>query len=601
MSQTLQERRDMNPQYMWDLSSLYASDEDWKKALPTLEPMVEEAAAFQGKLKDAGSIRAFYDKSEKLELLLSDLFEYAMLRRSEDTRAAAGQKMHALIYGKYVRAMARLSFAKAEILSLEEEKLRAIVEDPALADYRQAMEDLLEEKSHTLSADQEELLAQYGEVFGATANISENLMDADMVFEDAVDAAGKPHQVSGSSYIRLQSSADRLLRKNAFDSLYKGYRQHINTLASTYATAVKTAVTTARVRHYASSRRMAMEANHIPDQVYQNLIEAVRRHMPAMYRYVALRKRLLGLEELHYYDLYAPLVGESAQSYTYEQARRMVLDAIAPLGEEYKGVVKRAFADRWIDVYPNAGKRGGAFSAGTYHSKPYILTNFSGTLDSVSTIAHEMGHSMHSWYARSHQPAHYADYTLFVAEVASTVNENLLIENLLGKTSDLRERLVLLNQYLENFKGTVYRQTMFAEFEKIVHEKAEEGQALDPETLNRTYLDLIRDYFGEGLVIDDAVKYEWARIPHFYRPFYVYVYATGYSSAVALSEGIRRDGVPAVRRYLDFLSMGSSRHPLDELRHAGVDLDTPAPLDQALEKFETVLDQAEEIARELGL
>ena len=601
MSQTLQERRDMNLQYMWDLSSLYASDEDWKKALPTLEPMVEEAAAFQGKLKDAGSIRAFYDKSEKLELLLSDLFEYAMLRRSEDTRAAAGQKMHALIYGKYVRAMARLSFAKAEILSLEEEKLRAIVEDPALADYRQAMEDLLEEKSHTLSADQEELLAQYGEVFGAPANISENLMDADMVFEDAVDAAGKPHQVSGSSYIRLQSSADRLLRKNAFDSLYKGYRQHINTLASTYATAVKTAVTTAGVRHYASARRMAMEANHIPDQVYQNLIEAVRRHMPAMYRYVALRKRLLGLEELHYYDLYAPLVGESAQSYTYEQARRMVLDAIAPLGEEYKSVVKMAFADRWIDVYPNAGKRGGAFSAGTYHSKPYILTNFSGTLDSVSTIAHEMGHSMHSWYARSHQPAHYADYTLFVAEVASTVNENLLIENLLGKTSDLRERLVLLNQYLENFKGTVYRQTMFAEFEKIVHEKAEEGQALDPETFNRTYLDLIRDYFGEGLVIDDAVKYEWARIPHFYRPFYVYVYATGYSSAVALSEGIRRDGVPAVRRYLDFLSMGSSRHPLDELRHAGVDLDTPAPLDQALEKFETVLDQAEEIARELGL
>ena len=601
MSQTLQERRDMNPQYMWDLSSLYASDEDWEKALPTLEPMVEEAAAFQGKLKDAGRIRAFYDKSEKLELLLSDLFEYAMLRRSEDTRAAAGQKMYALIYGKYVRAMARLSFAKAEILSLEEEKLRAIVEDPALADYRQAMEDLLEEKSHTLSADQEELLAQYGEVFGATANISENLMDADMVFEDAVDAVGKSHQVSGSSYIRLQSSADRILRKNAFDSLYKGYRQHINTLASTYATAVRTAVTTARVRHYVSSRRMAMEANHIPDQVYQNLIEAVRRHMPAMYRYVALRKRLLGLEELHYYDLYAPLVGESAQSYTYEQARRMVLDAIAPLGEEYKSVVKRAFADRWIDVYPNAGKRGGAFSAGTYHSKPYILTNFSGTLDSVSTIAHEMGHSMHSWYARSHQPAHYADYTLFVAEVASTVNENLLIENLLGKTSDLRERLVLLNQYLENFKGTVYRQTMFAEFEKIVHEKAEEGQALDPETLNRTYLDLIRDYFGDGLVIDDAVRYEWARIPHFYRPFYVYVYATGYSSAVALSEGIRRDGVSAVRRYLDFLSMGSSRHPLDELRHAGVDLDTPAPLDQALEKFETVLDQAEEIARELGL
>ncbi len=601
MSQTLQERKDMDPQYMWDLSSLYASDEEWERTLPMLEPLVEEVTAFQGKLKDAASIRAFYDKSEELELLISNLFEYAMLRRSEDTREAAGQKMYALIYGRYVQAASRLSFATPEILSLDEKTLKAIVDDPVLADYHQAMLDLLAEKSHTLSADQEALLAQYGEVFGAAAGISENLMDADMVFEDAVDAAGKSHQVSGSSYIQLQSSADRVLRKNAFDSLYKGYRQHINTLAATYSAAVKSAVTTARVRHYPSSRRMAMEANHIPDQVYGNLIEAVHRHMSAMHRYVSLRKRLLGLKELHYYDVYAPLVGESAETYTYDQAREMVLDAIAPLGEAYGNVVREAFANRWIDVYPNVGKRGGAFSAGTYQSKPYILTNFSGTLDSVSTIAHELGHSMHTWYARKHQPAHYADYTLFVAEVASTVNENLLIEDLLGKTTDLKEKMVLLNQYLENFKGTVYRQTMFAEFEKIVHEKAAEGQALDPETLNQIYLDLIRDYFGEGLVIDDAIKYEWARIPHFYRPFYVYVYATGYSTAVALSEGIRKDGALAVKRYLDFLSMGSSRHPLDELRHAGVDLDTPAPIDRALEKFETVLDQAEKIAGKLGL
>lgn len=601
MSRKLRERGEMDPEYMWDLSSLYASDEDWEKALPGLDPIIEEATAFRGKLRDAASIRAFYDKSEELDLLMSDLFEYAMLRKSEDTREAAGQRMYAVIYGKYVRAMARLSFAVPEILSLDEEDLREIVADPLLDDYRQMMEDLLDQKPHTLSADQEALLASYGEVLGAPAGISESLMDADMVFEDAEDANGRMHQVSGSSYIQLQSSTDRVLRHKAFESFYKTYRQHINTLASTYSAAVKSAVTTAEVRRYASSRRMAMEENHIPEQVYNHLLAAVRDHLPAMYRYVDLRKRLLGLEELHYYDLYAPLVGQPAMAYTYDRARQMVMDAVRPLGEEYGRVVREAFSNRWIDVYPNLGKRGGAFSAGTYRSNPYILTNFSGSLDSVSTLAHEMGHSMHSWYTRKSQPLHYANYSLFVAEVASTVNENLLIENLLDRTTDRKEKLVLLNQYLESFKGTVYRQTMFAEFEQLVHEKAQRREALDSESLNAVYLDLVRDYFGDGLVLDDEVKYEWARIPHFYRPFYVYVYATGYSTAVALSEGIRREGAPAVKRYLDFLSMGSSRHPLDELRHAGVDLSTRAPLDAALDKFEVVLGQAEEITDELGL
>lgn len=336
-----------------------------------------------------------------------------------------------------------------------------------------------------------------------------------------------------------------------------------------------------------------MAGENIPVEVYDNLIATVRKHMPAMYRYVALRKKILGVDELHYYDVYAPLVGEIKTRYTYEQAQQMVLDAVAPLGEDYGRLVRQAFADRWVDVYPNKGKSGGAYSSGTYDSNPYILTNFTGTLDSVSTIAHEMGHSMHTWHSNHHQPPQYADYTLFVAEVASTVNENLLIEQLLQKEQNPQMRLYLLNQYLENFKGTVYRQAMFAEFERDAHAMAERGEALSPAALNALYKRLVEDYFGPDLVMDDEVQYEWARIPHFYRPFYVYKYATGYSTAVALSEGILKEGTPAMQRYKEFLSMGGSAYPLDELRHAGVDLATPAPIDAALTKFERILDDAE--------
>ena len=320
-----------------------------------------------------------------------------------------------------------------------------------------------------------------------------------------------------------------------------------------------------------------------------------------MHRYAELRKRILGLDELHYYDLYAPLTQGVDKRFTYEEAQKMVLAAVAPLGEQYQAVAKSGFEDRWIDVYPNKGKTGGAFSSGSYDSNPFILTNFTGTLDSVSTIAHEMGHSMHSWFSKNTQAFQNANYTLFVAEVASTVNENLMIEQLLKDCTDPRERLFLLNEYLEGFKGTVYRQTMFAEFEKKAHALAERGEALDPATLNAVYRELIEQYFGPALVIDDEVQYEWSRIPHFYRPFYVYVYATGYSTAVALSEGILRDGAPAVKKYLEFLSLGGSQYPLDELRHAGVDLTTPAPVETALEKFAAVLADAERTAAQLGL
>ena len=591
--EVLKERSQMDPQYQWDLTPMYQDDAAWEAEFATLEEEIQALSAFAGTLKDAVPIGAYLDTSTEFVRKLSNLYCYASLRRSEDTRAEAGQSMYARVTAKYAQALAAMSFAEPEILSLPEETLQAIVNDAQLADHKFTLENLLRQKPHTLSAAEEKLLATLGEALGAPAEIADNLQDADMVFDAVQDGSGNTVELTGSNYIMLQMSSDRTLRKNAFESYYKGYRQHINTFAAAYAGAVKGATAEASLRHYESSRAMSMAGENIPVEVYDNLIATVRKHMPAMYRYVALRKKILGVDELHYYDVYAPLVGEIKTRYTYEQAQQMVLDAVAPLGEDYGRLVRQAFADRWVDVYPNKGKSGGAYSSGTYDSNPYILTNFTGTLDSVSTIAHEMGHSMHTWHSNHHQPPQYADYTLFVAEVASTVNENLLIEQLLQKEQNPQMRLYLLNQYLENFKGTVYRQAMFAEFERDAHAMAERGEALSPAALNALYKRLVEDYFGPDLVMDDEVQYEWARIPHFYRPFYVYKYATGYSTAVALSEGILKEGAPAVQRYKEFLSMGGSAYPLDELRHAGVDLATPAPIDAALTKFERILDDAE--------
>ena len=594
MPELLKERRELDPQFMWDLTSMYATDEEWEKALSTLEESIRKAAAFQGRLTDAQSIAAYLDAATELGRTLSNLYCYASMRRSEDTRAEAAQSMYARINANYVKAISAIAFAEPEILSLPQQTLDDIADQECLKNHRFTLEKLLRQKPHTLSAAEEQLLAGFGEVFGAPAEIADNLQDADLVFDSVQDGEGHTVEVTGSNYITLQMSQDRTLRERAFRSYYKGYRRHSNTFAAAYSGAVKAATAEAVARHYASSRAMSMAGENIPTEVYDNLVSAVRAHLPAMYRYVALRKKILGLDELHYYDVYAPLVGERKESYTYGQAQQMVLDAVAPLGEDYQALVKKAYAERWIDVYPNKGKSGGAYSSGTYDSNPYILMNFTGTLDSVSTLAHEMGHSMHTWHSNHAQPPQYADYTLFVAEVASTVNENLMIEQLLKQEQDPARRLYLLNQYLENFKGTVYRQTMFAEFEREAHAMAERGEALSPAALNSLYAGLVKDYFGPELVMDEEVQYEWARIPHFYRPFYVYKYATGYSTAVALSEAILTEGESAVKRYREFLSMGGSAYPLDELRHAGVDLATPAPVNAALDKFERILDDAEQ-------
>ena len=589
----LKERSELDARYKWDLSAMFADDAAWETAFAKMDADIDAVAAFAGKLHDADMLKAYLDAQTDLQRKLECLYCYASQRHDEDTRAEDAQSMYARVSSKYVKLVTALSFFQPELLGLPEEQLNALVNAPAVADYKFLLQDLLRSKPHTLSQSEEKLLASFGEVMQAPSEAYKSLDDADMVFESAKNAAGEDVEVTGSGFVPLQMTNDRVLRENAFRSFYKGYRQHINTFAATYAGAVKAAVAEANARHYESSRAMSMAGENVPAEVYDNLVATVRKHMPAMHRYVRLRKKMLGVDELHFYDVYAPLVSDLNKTYSYETAQEMVLKAVAPLGEDYAETVRKAYAERWIDVYPNRGKRGGAYSGGCYDSNPYILLNFSGTLDSVSTLAHEMGHTMHSWRSRQAQPAQYAYYTLFVAEVASTVNENLLIEQLLQNENDPQTRLYLLNQYLENFKGTVYRQTMFAEFEREAHAMVERGEALNAAALNSLYKRLVTDYFGEDMVIDDEIQYEWARIPHFYRPFYVYKYATGYSTAVALSEGILKEGAPAVKRYKEFLSMGGSAYPLDELRHAGVDLATPAPVDAALEKFERILDDAE--------
>ena len=599
MSEQLKERKEMDSAFMWDLSCLYTSDEAWEEDLKKVDKYVEEAAAFRGTLNTPESVLKFMNWQTEAERLLSNLFVYASQRHDEDTRDSKAQGMYARMYGKYVRFSEALSFAQPEFLSLDSEKLAAITADESLKDYRFLLENMMRQKPHVLSAKEEQVLAALGEALSAAGETAESLRDADLIFDEAIDKDGEKHQLSESSYIPLEMSQDRELRESAFRAYYKTYGQHIHTFASAYAGCVKGATAEARLRGYDSSRQMSMASDNIPETVYDNLISSVRNHMDLMYRYLRLRKEILGVEELHYYDVYAPLSQTDTRKFTYEEAKQMVLEAVAPLGKEYQDRVRAAYEENWIDVYPNKGKRGGAYSSGTYDSKPYILLNFNGSLDSVSTLAHEMGHSQHSWLTNHTQKPQYGDYSLFVAEVASTVNENLLIEQLLAKCEDPALRLALLNQYLEGFKGTVYRQTMFAEFERNAHAMQERGESLDSDALSNMYAGLIKDYFGEDLVLDDEVKYEWARIPHFYRPFYVYVYATGYSSAVALSEAILHEGEPAVKRYLDFLSMGSSAYPLDELKAGGVDLSTPAPVDMALEKFARVLDDAERTLAEL--
>ena len=590
------ERNEIEEKYKWNLTTLFESDEAWEKALNSVDEPAEKCASYAGRLMESPKVlREYLDETQLLLRKLNDISTYAFLRYSEDTRKESGQVMRAKALGKLTPIFAKLSFAEPELLAADEARFDAFMASEELEPYRHMADDLKRRRAHTLSAAEEKILSGMREVTSAPGDIADALMDADLTFDPVVLESGEELPVTGSMYIVHMMNPNREVREKAFRNYYKGFIQHINTFAATYSGSVRGDVFEARTRNYPSARAMSMADDNIPESVYLSLVDSVHRHLPAMYRYMKLRKKILGISDLHYYDTFAPLCAELDLKYTYEEAQEMVKKAVAPLGKEYVDTVARGFAERWIDVYPNAGKSGGAYSSGTYDSSPFIMCNFNGTLDSVSTIAHEMGHSIHTYLANTHQPSQYAGYTLFVAEIASTVNENLLIEQLLEKENDPKTRLYLLNQYLENFKGTLFRQVMLAEFENAAHDLIEQGEAISAAKLTKIHADLVKLYFGPEFVMDDEIGYEWARIPHFYRAFYVYKYATGYSSAVALSEMILKEGEPAVKKYLEFLSMAGSDYPLETLKHAGIDLSTPEPIDRALEKFERIVAEAEAV------
>lgn len=592
--------RDQIPQEdTWALEDLYPSDESWEQALSALTARQSEAAAFAGKLGESGeTLCAFLHLVEDVEGQSELLANYAMRKADQDTRNAAYQAMVGKLMGVLTAVSAAFSFATPEIMAIPEEALEGFYKAaPGLERYRRYLNNERRRREHTLSAAEERLLAAAGEMANAPETVFGSFLNADMRYPDAVDSEGKPHALSQSTFVPLEESGDRALRKSAYENLYNTLGGMRNTAAGLLDAQNKQQKFFATARKYGSAREAAMDRTNVPVSVYDNLIEAVHQNMDKMHRYVRLRKKLLGVDELHFYDVYTPLLKDEPAKIPFAQAKQTVYDALYPLGDGYRAILKEGFENRWIDVYENQGKRGGAYSAGT-KVHPFVLLNYSGSLDSQFTLAHEMGHALHSYLSNKHQNQIDSDYVIFVAEVASTCNEALLMEYLLKKTTDKKERVFLINHFLDQFKGTIYRQTMFAEFEKFMGAAVDAGQTLTADMLCAEYARLCKLYYGEDMVVDDQIAMEWARIPHFYYNYYVFQYATGYSAAIALSRRILREGESAVKDYLGFLSGGCSKSPIDLLKGAGVDMTSPAPVNDALKLFGELLDEMESLMAE---
>lgn len=593
----LPKRAEIPDQYKWRLEDLFATDELWEEEFRRVKTLLPQAEQYKGHLSEsADRLLAALQLADEINRAVHKVYVYARMRKDEDNTCAKYQALSDRAQTLATQARSALAFLNPEILAIPEEILKSyLAENAALEVYRQAIDDLLRQKPHVLSQVEEELLAETAELAQAPANIFAMINNADIKFPTIIDENGEEIEVTKGRYIQLIESKDRRVRHDAFKALYSSYEKQKNTLAATLHASVKRDCFYARVRKYPSALAAALDEDNIPTEVYTNLIQAVRAHLPLMHRYLALRKKALGLDELHMYDIYTPLAPPAEAKIPYETAKEKVLAGLRPLGDDYMAVLEKGLASAWVDVYENEGKTSGAYSWGTYGSHPYVLLNYQENLDNVFTLAHEMGHALHSYYSNQKQPFIYAGYSIFLAEVASTVNENLLLHHLLQHTGERSQRLYLLNHHLESFRTTVFRQTMFAEFEKIIHEAVENGLPLTADFLCRTYLQLNRDYYGEEVVSDPEIAMEWARIPHFYNAFYVYKYATGFSAATALSMQILNDGAGAVRRYIDFLSAGSSDYPLVLLGKAGVDMSSPEPVNAALRLFSELLTQLEEL------
>lgn len=599
MNEIYEKRSDVPKEYTWAIEDLYASDANWKKDLDKIKGIVPQIGAFQGKLgESADSLLGFLKLQDEILVLMDRFANYSLRKADEDTKNTTYQGFKDQTMGLYVAISSALSFAEPEILEIPDAVLAQFYEkQPGLNQYKRYLNDILRKKAHILSDAEEKILAAAGELAQSPDDIFGLLNDADLTFESVTDIEGNRHAVTHASFIPLMHNYDRNVRKDAFESLYRTYAEHKNTSAAILSAQMKQLNFFSKMRRYDSPLAAALDSNNVAPAVYYNLIDAVHESMESMYKYVRLRKKLLKLDALHMYDLYVPIVANAERDIPFAEARENIREALSVLGEDYTALLDEGFNNRWIDIYENPGKRSGAYSSGC-RIHPYVLLNYKNNLDSEFTAAHEMGHALHSYLSNKNQPVVNAEYVIFVAEVASTCNEALLMQYLLKKTTDKKERAYLINYFLEQFRTTLYRQTMFAEFELKMSQMIQNGESINSESACRVYHDLIDLYFGKDIVHDAKIDLEWARIPHFFYNFYVYQYATGFSAAIALSQKILNEGAPAVKAYKEnFLSAGCSKDPVSILKDAGVDMSTKKPVEDALKLFDSLIDELAELMR----
>lgn len=596
-NQSIPKRSEVPEEMTWNLKDMFESDQAWMAEYEAMKEFPAKIAAFQGTLaRSAQDLLAWFRLQDEIELRLSVLMGYASCKGDEDTGNSFYQDVRGKAMNVYVSIASAAAFATPEIMAIADETLdRFYAQQPELETYRRSLYQIRRRKDHILSPAEERLLASAGEMANASENIAGVFRNADQIFPDVTDSQGNVHPLTDATFVPLLTSPDRELRRRAFETYYKQLGQYKNTIAATLDGQFKQLCFFSNARHYDSTIQASLDATEVPVPVYMNLIEAVHNNLDKMYRYVALRKKLLGVDELHMYDVYTPIVADADQAISYEQAKETVLEALQVLGDDYVDLLKEGFSNRWIDVYENVGKRSGAYSSGNSRPHPYVLLNHKDNLDCQFTLAHEMGHALHSYHSCKYQPVSTSDYVIFVAEVASTCNEVLLMRHLLKKTTDKKQRAYLINHFMDQFKGTVYRQTMFAEFELAMGKMAESGQALTADALCQKYHELNKLYFGPDMVSDDQIALEWARIPHFFYNYYVFQYATGFSAAVAIANRILKEGAPAVADYKKFLSGGCSTDPISLLKIAGVDMSSPEPVNSALALFGELVDEMEQL------
>ncbi|GGJ20164.1 oligoendopeptidase F [Paenibacillus hunanensis] len=595
--QEVLKRSEVAPEHCWNLNDMFADQQAWDKAYDELKAMLPEADKLKGKLNTAQAVKEAFELEDRVSMQIERLYVYAHMHQDEDTTNPTYQALTQKAKKLSVDVSQALSFVTPEILSLSDEELEQLLEAPELQAYRFTLKEMKREKAHILTEAEEALLAQVGNLSQAPQTIFGMLNNADLKFPSIIDENGNEVELTHGRYVQFLESPHREVRERAFKAMYSTYARQKNTIAATLTANVNKNMFYSRVRKYPSVLEMSLYGDNIPKDVYTNLIDTIHESLPIMHRYMELRKKLLGVDELHMYDLFAPLVEEFNMDITYEQAKQIVADGLKPLGEDYLNSLNKGYNEGWIDVYENEGKRTGAYSWGAYGTHPYVLLNHKDNLNSMFTLAHEMGHALHSYYSDNALSYRDAQYTIFLAEVASTTNEALLMDYLLKKSTDPKEKMYLLTYYADQFRTTVFRQTMFAEFEMIVHARSEAGESLTPQDLSQIYYDLNVKYHGEGMTVDQDIEMEWARIPHFYNSFYVYKYATGFSAATSFSKQILEEGQPAVDRYLGFLKSGGSDYSINILAKAGVDMSTPEPIREAMSVFESLISEMEQLTK----